>query len=235
MLDIVSHRARIGQFNSMKHRKCTQTRRPKYQTYFKILIALILAITVASAIVAWAGLIEIPSLGQHIVSLPALGQRASTSILLLCAPPAYRGCKSGPTIVTCLPSLTDSPGKQQFHSQEASRKFSPQNQVQLWQQHNLPARGQLTPHGQRAASRRTGVKSDSGASLLRRLCSGALFTIYTLPLQHNLPARGQLTEYFRQKHCATPAHWGRPAGPIFNECVSPMIQPPRSQVHLEQQ
>ena len=130
MLDIVSYRARIGLFNAMKHRKCTQTRRVKYQTHFKALITLILMITVATAIIAWAGLIEIPTLGQHIVSPPTLGQQAaaSTSVLLLCAPPAYRGCKSG---------------KQQYHSQAAGRKFSPLNQVQLKQQHNLPARKQL--------------------------------------------------------------------------------------------
>ena len=145
MLDIVSYRARIGLFNAMKHRKCTQTRRVKYQTQFKALITLILMITVATTIVSWAGLIEIPALGQHIISPPVLGQQAaaSTSVLLLCAPPAYRGCKAGPHTVSCVPSLTDLPGKQLYHSQAASRKFSPLNQVQLKQQHNLPARKQL--------------------------------------------------------------------------------------------
>ena len=161
MLDIVSHRARIGQFNAMKHRKRPQTRRLKYHTHLKILITLILMITIASAFMVWASLplIKIPTLGQQIVYPPALGQQAaasSTSILLLCA---------------------------------------------NWS---------------------------------RQLGSSAHWRV--LPSkQFDLPAGGQPTGEILLKHSATPAHWGRPPGPIINEHVSPMIQPPGSKVHYIQQ
>ena len=80
---------------------------------------------------------------------------------------------------------------------------------------------------------------DSGASLPWRLCSGALSSIFFLRQVCNDfasdPARGQPKSEIHLTHCATPAHWGRPTGPIFNESISSLIQPPRSQVHLRQQ
>ena len=105
MIDIVSHRSRIGQFNAMKHRKCTQTRRTIFHTHLKILIALILMITVLTAIVA--SLIEIPALGQHIIALPALQQQsaASSSFILLCW-----GHQSGPNIITQFEELIQPAG-----------------------------------------------------------------------------------------------------------------------------
>ena len=44
-----------------------------------------------------------------------------------------------------------------------------------------------------------------------------------------VPAGGQPKGEILLKHCATPAHWGRPAGPFIKENVGPLIQSPGSQ------
>ena len=248
MIDIVSHRSRIGQFNAMKHRKCTQTRRTIFHTHLKILIALILMITVLTAIVA--SLIEIPALGQHIIALPALQQQsaANTSFILLCAPPAYWGHQSGPNIITQFEELIQPAGSTisplrsdrrlvgvEQEGATPERRFSKHcvtptywghqsgpNAITLFEELIQPAGSRISPL--RSDGRLVRVERE-GATPERRSGSdsGASYL------------RSSVSSGALSKHCVTPTYWGFQPGP--NEIVNSeeLIQPAGSQIYTLRQ